>query len=243
MEMLRNQFVPAACILSGALLLSAIVGSYTFYAVRSLDNTLSVTGSAKVAATADIAKWTVRVSRSTDEAGLASATTKIQADTRAIAAFMKKEGIPEESIDVGPITTSEDYSYNRDAYAPKRYLVNQQVRIESKDPQLVKEMSQRITTLTAQGIVLDVGYPEYYVSNLPELRVSLMGEAIKDAKERAEAIASASGQSVGRLKSASSGVVQVLAPNSIDVSDYGSYDLQTIDKEVMLTARAVFFVR
>jgi hypothetical protein len=48
---------------------------------------------------------------------------------------------------------------------------------------------------------------------------------------------------VGRLKSASSGVVQVLAPNSIDVSDYGSYDLQTIDKEVMLTARAVFFVR
>ena len=56
-------------------------------------------------------------------------------------------------------------------------------------------------------------------------------------------IASSTGQTVGKLKSASSGVVQVMQPNSTDVSDYGSYDTSTIEKEVSVTARAVFFVR
>jgi len=37
--------------------------------------------------------------------------------------------------------------------------------------------------------------------------------------------------------------VQVLSPNSIEVSDYGSYDTQTIQKEVMVTARAVFLLK
>jgi hypothetical protein len=73
--------------------------------------------------------------------------------------------------------------------------------------------------------------------------VSLVGQAIADAKARAVQIAKAGGSSVGALKSASSGVVQVLAPSSTNVEDYGSYDTSTIEKEVMVTARATFYVK
>ena len=73
--------------------------------------------------------------------------------------------------------------------------------------------------------------------------MALIGKAVQDAKARAESIAKSTGQSVGALKSASSGVVQVMAPNSVDISDYGSYDTSTIDKQIMVTARATFFLK
>ena len=56
-------------------------------------------------------------------------------------------------------------------------------------------------------------------------------------------IATAGGNSVGAIKSASSGVVQVLAPNSVEVSDYGQYDTSKIDKEIMVTVKATFEIK
>jgi hypothetical protein len=79
--------------------------------------------------------------------------------------------------------------------------------------------------------------------DLPELRVSLLGEALKDARARATEIAKSANTKVGALKSAASGVVQVSAPNSIDVSDYGNYDTSSMDKDVMVTVRATFLVQ
>ena len=85
--------------------------------------------------------------------------------------------------------------------------------------------------------------PEYYISKLPALRVSLLGRAIADARARASEIAKSGSTAVGALKSASSGVVQVMAPNSTNVEDYGSYDTSTIQKQVMVSARVTFYTK
>lgn len=71
----------------------------------------------------------------------------------------------------------------------------------------------------------------------------MLSDAIKDAKARAEKIAGSSGKRVGIIKSASAGVVQVLSPNSIDISDYGTYDTSSIEKEIMVTVKALFTIR
>ncbi len=81
---------------------------------------------------------------------------------------------------------------------------------------------------------------EYYYSKLPDLRVSLLSDAVKDAKARAEQIAQGTGRGIGNVLSASNGVVQVISPNSVDVSDYGSYDTSSIEKDVMVTIKASF---
>lgn len=52
-----------------------------------------------------------------------------------------------------------------------------------------------------------------------------------------------SGKKVGSLKSVSMGVVQVLQPNSVDVSDYGMYDTSTVEKEIMITVKATFTLK
>ena len=117
------------------------------------------------------------------------------------------------------------------------------ITIESKDVSGTDALSKNINELAGKSVFISGNYLEFYVTSLPQLRVSLLADAVKDAKARAEQIASAGGQKVGALKAASSGVVQVLAPNSIEISDYGQYDTQSIEKDVMVTVRATFFVR
>jgi hypothetical protein len=75
------------------------------------------------------------------------------------------------------------------------------------------------------------------------MRVKLLSQAITDATDRAEAIVQDSGRSIGVLRSASSGVVQVLPEGGVEISDYGSYDTQSMNKEVMVTVRATFSLK
>jgi hypothetical protein len=104
-------------------------------------------------------------------------------------------------------------------------------------------MSRKVPELAGKGVLIAIQSLEYYYSKLPDLRVSLLSDAVADAKARAEKIGVGTGREIGAVQSASSGVVQVLAPNSIDISDYGNYDTSTIEKEVMVTVKASFRLR
>lgn len=235
-------FVLPAILLSLGIFLSAGVVAYTLYAMRSLDNTLSVTGSAKQEVRADTAKWTVQVNRSVSEEGVSSSYAQVARDGETVKAYFAEAGFSADSITVTTVTADQDWSYNQNG-GPKRYNVHQDITIESKDVDKVQAISQNIGALAARGVSVLPQQPQYYVSNLPELRVQLLGQAVADAKARAQSIAGTANASVGKLKSASSGVVQVLAPNSTNIEDYGSYDTSTIQKEVMVTARATFLVK
>ncbi|HVU79859.1 MAG TPA: SIMPL domain-containing protein [Candidatus Paceibacterota bacterium] len=235
-------FVLPAIVLGIGIILSAAVVSYTLYAMRSLDNTLSVTGSAKQDVKADSAKWTVQVYRGVSEEGVSAAYGQVARDADAVKAYFAQAGIPEADISVTTVVADQDWSYNQNG-GPKRYNVHEDITIQSDDVEKIRGLSQNIGALAAKGLSIMPQQPQYFVSTLPELRVQLLGAAIADAKARAQSIAGTAGAGVGRLKSASSGVVQVLAPNATNVEDYGSYDTSTIDKEVMVTARATFLVR
>lgn len=231
----------AALILAIGIICAALIGAYAFYRVHTLSNTLSVTGSATQSATADSGKLTVSVSRSAYETTIAAVQTRVSDDAQVVVNFFGDAGIEPDQILVSP--ESVDQEYSADANAPRRYTVRQQITAQSQDPNLIDKLSKQLSSLSAKGIIVSVNPPEYFLSTLPQIRVALIGEAVRDAKARAMQIASSTGQRVGALQSASSGVVQVMAPNSIDVSDYGMYDTSTIDKKVMVTARAVFLLK
>lgn len=235
-----DRLVMPAVVLALGFIIAAAIGSYTFYQVRSLSNTLSVTGSATATTTSDSAKWTVSVNRIVVESQLGNGQSRVAADTQSVINFLGKNGIASDHIVASPVFVDRDWSNQN---APSQYNVHEDITVSSDDVHLIEKLSKDISTLMSQGVVLSVQQPQYYISDLPKLRVSLIGAAVKDAKARASEIAKSTGQSVGALQSASSGVVQVMQPNSIDVSDYGSYDTSTIDKQVMITTRATFYVR
>lgn len=243
MKFFDRDFVWPALLLGLFFFLSAGVVSYTFYAVRALDNTFTVTGSAKESVKADIAKWTIQVSRTAYEGGLSTAYAQVARDADIVKNYFKGAGILEKDITLTTVVADQDWSYTKTSGEPIRYIVHQEITISSPDVTKVQSLSQNISALANKGVSVMPRQPEYYVSNLPELRITLLGRAIADARARAQSIAQSGGSSVGALKSAASGIVQVLAPNSTNVEDYGSYDLSTIDKEVSVTARATFYVQ
>lgn len=233
-------YVPA--IIGAALVLSSVVGSYTFYAVRSLDNVLTVTGSTKTRVTSDSVKWTLSISRKVTEAGVPLGYKELDRDLEAVKEFLKANGVTDEELTTMPVALEEIYRYDGNT-GPREFNLRQNIVVLSSNVTVIDALAKRVSEVTSKGILVSNNWLEFYVTNLPELRISLLGDAVKDARARAEEIAIAGEQRVGSLKSASSGVVQVLSPNSIEVADYGQYDTQSIEKDVFVTVRATFFVR
>jgi len=210
---------------------------------RSQTSTISSSGSASQMVRADTAKWTIDVRRTVFYNGIAGAYTQIAKDAAVVEDFFDSKNLASSSVVLSTIYTDQNYSNQG---TPADYNVHQTITVQTTDVDTIDALSRNLSDINARvgaGTVVSARPPEYYVSTLPELRVALIGQAVADAKARAIQIAKSGGSSVGALQSASSGVVQVLAPNSINVEDYGSYDTSTIEKQVMLTARATFSVK
>lgn len=235
---LDNQFVPFALIVSVGFVIAAFVIAFTALHIKGLDNTLSVTGSAKTTVTADSVRLSFTISRTAPTEGIAGATTALDADLAKVQTFLRQNNVPESEVTISPVLTSQ--VYDGTSGAPTRYSLTRTITLNSGRVAELGTLAQSLGALAGQGVLVQTNSPEYYYTKLADLRVSLLGEALKDAKARANAIATESGQGVGRLQSSTSGVVQVLAPNTIDVSDYGQYDTSSVEKEVMITVRATF---
>jgi hypothetical protein len=231
-----------ALIIAASLILSTLIASYTFYSSRGFENTLSVTGSTKERVQADSAKWTLRVEHIIDTASIPSGYTLVAKDIARVKAFLKKHGFTDADITEASATSNDYYESNGQTQV-RRVAVSQSVSVKSTDIPKIEKASRAASQMVVEGVRVTQASPEYLISNLAELRVSLIGKAVVDAQKRATEVTKALGQSVGTLKSASSGVVQVMQPDSTDVSDYGQYDTTTIEKDVFVSVRAVFFVK
>lgn len=236
-----NKIIYFAIILGICLIISASIGSFTFYKVRSPEDTLSVTGSVREKVTSDIAKWTSNFSRTIPAEDLKSGYQMMQNDLRLVLNFFEDNGFTEEDILISPIFMEQLYLY--DPNAPKENLLRQTVEIQSTDVDKITYMAKNNQELIDQGVIFATQSLEYYYSKLPELRIELIPDAINDAKLRAQKIAEGSGKKIGVIKSATLGVVQVLPVNSTEVSDWGTYDTSTIEKEVMIPVTVIFTLK
>jgi len=236
-----NKIIYFAIILGICLIISASIGSFTFYKVRSPEDTLSVTGSVREKVTSDLAKWTANFSRTVSAEDLKAGYQMMKNDQRLVINFFEDNGFNEEDITISPVFTDQLYPYDPDA--PKEYVLRQTVEVQSNDVEKITYMAKNTQELIDQGVVFSIQSLEYYYSKLPELRIELIPDAINDAKLRAQKIAEGSGKKIGVIKSANLGVVQVLPVSSTEVSDWGTYDTSTIEKEVMIPVTVIFTLK
>jgi uncharacterized protein len=243
MEILEKTLTKTSIILGVFLIVGVSIISYSLYQIKAADNSLSVTGSAKQSVTADLVKWNANFTRTVYASTLKTGYAQMKADEAIVSKFLTDNGITATELTISPVSMQEQYNYNKTAGAPTEYTLTQNVTVQSSDIEKIQNISKSTQTVIDQGVILSAYSPEYYYSKLPEARVTLLPEAMKDAQTRAQSIAGSTGKKVGTLKSASMGVVQVMQPNSIDVSDYGSYDTSTVEKEIMITVKASFSLR
>jgi len=223
-----------------ALIVSAIIfGGFYYYAqLANSKDVLSVTGSAKTKVTSDQAKLVISLSRTAKMSVLSDGYSSIANDLSLTKKLLQDAGIDSSIIVESPVSMYQNYS--NDKTSENSYNLSQNLTVQSNDVSKITDISKKVPDLASKGAIVSVQSLEYYYSGLPDLRISLLSDAIKDAKSRAEKIAEGTGRKVGSVQEASSGVVQVLTPNSVEVSDYGSYDTSSIEKEVMVTVKASF---
>jgi hypothetical protein len=243
MEILEKSLIKTSVILGVFLIIGVSIISYSLYQIKAADNSLSVTGSAKQSVSADLVKWNGSFSRTVSALNLKTGYAQMKSDETIVLKFLKDNGITDAELTISPVSMQQQYDYNKAPGTPAEYALVQNVTVQSSDIQKIQNISKNTQTVINQGVIFSAYSPEYYYSKLPEMRVTLLPEAMKDAQTRAESIAKSTGRKVGTLKSAAMGVVQVMQPNSIDISDYGNYDTSTVEKEIMITVKASFSLK
>ena len=234
-------FLNSRLLVGLGIVLAAFIGAYTFYQVRSFDNTLTVTGSASKLVTSDHVKWVGGISRVVKISTLKQGYADMAKDIIAVQEFLKEKNISADQVVISPVLMEQNYDQAQGA--ERTYTLRQTIDINSSDVNGITEIAKNINPIIEKGVIFSTQSLEYTYTKLPEERVALLSSAVEDAKARAAKLAESSGKSVGQLKSASSGVVQVMSANSLDISDYGSYDTSKIEKNIMLTVKASFTLK
>lgn len=237
----EQPMVAAATLLGIGFVLSAGFGSYAAYKIKVSANTIEVTGSAKESVVADFAIWRINLDSRTPVDNQQIGFDRLDAATERIRAYLAQQGFTD--IETPSPNVNANYTYpERSEPILTGYTVSRQIIVRGAEVDKIMELSGNISPLTGSSYNVTTAGVELTYQKLPDERVKLLSGAIRDAKARAEAIAKETGQSVGALRSASGGVVQVLPQGGVDISDYGTYDTQSKNKDVMVTVRASFTI-
>ncbi len=209
------------------------------FAARTTDG-ITVTGSAKVSATADNVVWTLSVQETSPK--VAVAVQRVGSSVVSLTNYLTSGGVPTDGIKLGAVSTysNAEYKNGNPTGAILSYNANRDVTVRSKDVQLIAKLSQGIGALLQTGVNVNNYGPQYYISILPTLRPQLLQDAMKDAQVRAVALTKAVGGTIGAVLSVRSGPFQVTTPDSTATSDAGAYDTTTIAKTVTATVSVTF---
>ncbi len=225
------------------LIISSMILGWAYSRTKKGDEAITVTGSAKRRIASDLVIWSAGVSAQAP--GLSDAYKQLAVSVPRIKEYLISKGVPENQMTVSSITTTQLKGRDSDGNETSEitgYSLSQSVEVRSTDVAKIAQVAREATELINQGILVESAAPRYYYTPIGDLKIEMLGEAAKDAKERAERIAQSTGNSIGAVRSAKMGVLQITAADSTDVSDYGVYDTSTIEKDMTAVVNVSFAV-
>jgi hypothetical protein len=207
---------------------------------RGNETGVTITGEASAAVSANQVVWTLTAQEIAPTAQ--EAVSLVAADVKSLSTYLQSGGIDISKLVLSGVSTSNNEQYVNGNPTGKilNYQASRNVTVNSNNVYLIQKLSQGIGQVLETGANINSSGPQYYVSNLQKLRPRLIAAAVRDAKVRAIALTSATGGSVGSVRSAKSGPFQVNAAGSVEVSSGGVYDTSTIRKTVSTTVTVVF---
>ena len=159
--------------------------------------------------------------------------------------YLISKGISENEMTISSIATTTLKKQDANGAETSEitgYMLKQSIDVRSNDVDKIAQIARQATELINQGILIESTPPQYYYTQIGDLKIEMLGEASKDAKVRAEKIAASTGNSIGAVRSAKMGVLQITAADSTEVSDMGMYDTTTIDKDLTAVVNISFAV-
>lgn len=243
---MNKNILTAAIVSIGFIIGLAVLGN-SYKNRNNSEDTISVTGLGSKTFTSDLITWRGDFSRNSRE--LNSAYEQLATDKSVIHEYLKSKGITDAEIIFSAVDIQKNYEYTYDQNGRSQtifsgYQLSQNVSIESKEVEKIELLSRNITEIINQGIEFTSSSPNYFYTKLSEVKHEMIADATQDAKIRAEKIAENAGGKLGKLRKATTGVIQITAPNSNEEYSYGgTFNTQSKEKEASITIRLVYEVK
>jgi len=228
----------------------AVLGSATIMAkagvevfrIKHGEKRIVVTGSATRRIRSDFIVW--RAGVRTQAAEMAQAYKKLSSDVPTVVEFLKARGIDAKQITVSAASISELHPHDKDGRempeSTVAYVTEQQIEISSSDLEKVERASREATELIDRGVYIHSDPPLYIYTKLAELKVQMVAEASRDARNRAEQMAQQSKSRVQSLVGMRMGVLQINPAYDTQVSAEGNNDHSSLEKDVLAVATATY---
>jgi hypothetical protein len=225
-----------------AFVLSTVIGSRALVRVKSEDQTIVVTGSAKRRIRSDLIVWSATVSYKGDT--MQAAYKELAKATPKVTAYLTEKGIAAAEIQVDSVETKRLHPHDKEGRELEEtvigYSMAQTIEVRSHDVDRVAQVSRAATELIDRGIMLESNAPEYHYTKLGELKIEMLSEAARDTRIRAAHIADATHAKLGPLRSARMGVMQINPADSTETSSEGNNDTTSLDKDVIAVVTSSF---
>jgi hypothetical protein len=224
--------------------------SYERIKAKPVERNIRVTGSAKRRIVSDLIEWNATVTA--DARDKLTAYRDLHVGVEKTVEYLKAQGVSAAEIFPDSATVEEQYTTVYEGTGEDRiskqvlsgYAARQAVTVRSADVQRIERVSREVTSLMEQGVAVSSGNPAYYYTKLGELKVEMLSEASRDARTRAEnMLKAAGGASLGRLKDADMGVININPANDSQTSWEGNNDTTSLDKDIIAIVHVTYTLR
>lgn len=233
----------SAVVLAVGLIVATVIGGWFFVQGKRGDQTITVTGSARKRITSDLVIWRSAISYQAPV--LSDAYRSLSDAVPKVKSYLVSKGIAENQITVSAISSQTLHGRNSEGIETSEitgYSLRQELSVRSTEVEKIGQIAREATELINQGILIESMAPQYIYTKLGDLKIEMLAEAAKDAKVRAEQIAESTGSSIGSVRTARMGVLQITAADSTEVSDYGMNDNSSLEKDITAVVNIGFAV-
>lgn len=205
---------------------------------------ITVKGLAEKPIKADSAEWQIDIA--VTDATQAGALKKLAVEQGVVEDFLVRQGLEASTwvTDVEQLLPHYEEIFVKDMprQVQNGFDAIQTIRVATKDLIKITSANKALLQLRIENHPVTARYPNYLVSNLEEIKMSLIADATNNARSRATEFVKQDGVKVGVMKSASQGAFYILpvAGQVGDDSYGGIYDKSTIDKTARVVVTIVY---
>ncbi len=231
----------AGLFLATGLVFSSMLGTTAWGKIKN-SQFITVKGSARKNIESDLAVW--RGSFSVEAEDLLDAQRKAQLNRSVVAQFLTDAGITNSTF--APVTIEELKTMKKDpdGWTLQRtsgYRLTQTVRVESADVNRIAKLDT--TPLLEKGVLFTTFSPEFIYTSVAEAKLELLASAAKDARARAEQIATQGGRGIAQLHDADQGIFQITPRHETQTSWQGENDTSSQEKTITAVVTATFLLK
>jgi len=235
--------VLAGLLLAAGLVWSAMLATTAWLKVKN-SQFVTVKGSARKNIKADLVIW--RGLFNVEAPTLLDAQRELKTHHVTVSQFLQARGFTNAIF--APIGIEEVKATLKDAAGLLQqrtvgYRLTQSVRVTSGDAAGIAQLDGDSAKLVEEGVMFTTQPPEFIYTRAGEAKLEMLAEAAKDARARADQIATQGGRHLASLHDADMGVFQITPLYSSQTSGEGISDTSSLDKTITAVITATFALK